>query len=95
MATCLFDGFGNLRLPRTAVQGITSSSANRCDFQDALAGFGIRYALRSGYLAVRVVLEGANYTLLRYRRALRARICDHNDCRCVWYACQAEMSEAS
>lgn len=33
-------------------------------FQDALAGFGMRYALRSGILAARSLLEGTDYTRL-------------------------------
>lgn len=31
-------------------------------FQDALASFGMRYALRSGILAARSLIEGADYT---------------------------------
>lgn len=38
-------------------------------FQDALAGFGMRYALRSGILAARSLIEGADYTRF-WRREL-------------------------
>jgi flavin-dependent dehydrogenase len=39
-------------------------------FQDALAGFGMRYALRSGLLSARSIVEGTSYTGL-WRRQLR------------------------
>lgn len=39
-------------------------------FQDALAGFGMRYALRSGLLAARSVLDGADYAELWRRQLL-------------------------
>jgi SAM-dependent methyltransferase len=38
-------------------------------FQDTLAGFGIRYALRSSVLAARSIIEGLDYTAL-WRREL-------------------------
>jgi flavin-dependent dehydrogenase len=37
-------------------------------FQDALWGFGIRYALLSGHLAARALLSGADYDRLWKRR---------------------------
>ncbi len=59
-----FGGFANFRLPTTAVQGSHLVVGEQAGFQDALAGFGIRYALRSGILAARSLLEGADYTRL-------------------------------
>lgn len=59
-----FGGYANLRLPRTAVQGGNLVVGEHAGFQDALAGFGMRYALRSGILAARSVIEGADYTVL-------------------------------
>jgi flavin-dependent dehydrogenase len=59
-----FGGFANFRLPRTAVQGGHLVIGEQAGFQDALAGFGMRYALRSGILAARSLIEGIDYTLL-------------------------------
>jgi len=64
-----FGGFANFRLPRTAMQGGHPVIGEQAGFQDALAGFGMRYALRSGILAARSVLENADYSRL-WRREL-------------------------
>ncbi len=64
-----FGGFANFRLPRTAVQGGHLVVGEQAGFQDALAGFGMRYALRSGILAARSLIEGTDYTQL-WRREL-------------------------
>ncbi len=59
-----FGGFANFRLPDTAIQGGHPVVGEQAGFQDALAGFGMRYALRSGILAARSQLEGDDYTRL-------------------------------
>jgi flavin-dependent dehydrogenase len=59
-----FGGFANFRLPRTAMQGGHLVIGEQAGFQDALAGFGTRYALRSGILAARSLIEGIDYTRL-------------------------------
>lgn len=59
-----FGGFGNFRLPRTAMQGGHLVIGEQAGFQDALLGFGLRYAIRSGILAARSLTEGADYTRL-------------------------------
>jgi flavin-dependent dehydrogenase len=64
-----FGGFANFRLPRTALQGGHPVVGEQAGFQDALAGFGMRYALRSGLLAARSILQGTDYTSL-WRREL-------------------------
>lgn len=64
-----FGGFANFRLPRTAMQGGHLVIGEQAGFQDALAGFGMRYALRSGILAARSLIEGTDYTAL-WRREL-------------------------
>lgn len=64
-----FGGFANFRLPRTAVQGGHLVVGEQAGFQDALAGFGMRYALRSGLLAARSLIDGTDYTGL-WRREL-------------------------
>lgn len=64
-----FGGYANFRLPRTAVQGGHLVIGEHAGFQDALAGFGMRYALRSGALAARSIIEGLSYNSL-WRREL-------------------------
>jgi flavin-dependent dehydrogenase len=59
-----FGGFANFGLPRTAVQGSHLVVGEQAGFQDALAGFGMRYALRSGLLAALSIIAGTNYTQL-------------------------------
>ena len=65
-----FGGFANFRLPRTAVQGDHLVIGEQAGFQDALAGFGMRYALRSGILAARSLIDGIDYTTLWHRELL-------------------------
>lgn len=64
-----FGGYANFRLPRTAVQGGHPVVGEQAGFQDAFAGFGMRYALRSGILAARSIIERDDYTTL-WRREL-------------------------
>ena len=59
-----FGGFTNFRLPRSGVQGGHLVIGEQAGFQDALAGFGLRYALRSGILAARSIIEGVDYSRL-------------------------------
>ncbi len=65
-----FGGFANFRLLRTAIQGGHPVIGEQAGFQDALAGFGIRYAIRSGLLAARSILDGTDYTSLWRREIL-------------------------
>ncbi len=65
-----FGGYANFRLPRTAVQGSHLVVGEQAGFQDALAGFGMRYALRSGMLAARSIIESRDYTDLWRRHLL-------------------------
>lgn len=64
-----FGGFANFRLSRTAMQGGHPVIGEQAGFQDALAGFGMRFALRSGLLAARSIIERSDYTRL-WRREL-------------------------
>jgi len=57
-----FGGYGNTRLPATAMQGGHPVIGEQAGFQDALAGFGMRYAIRSGVLAAQSILDGGDYT---------------------------------
>ena len=65
-----FGGFANFRLPRTAVQGGHLVIGEQAGFQDALAGFGMRYALRSGILAAQSLIDGTDYTKLWRKKLL-------------------------
>jgi len=65
-----FGGYGNVRLPRTAMQGGHPVIGEQAGFQDALAGFGLRYAMRSGRLAAESLINGTDYTRL-WRRQLQ------------------------
>jgi len=57
-----FGGYGNFRLPTTAVQGGKLVVGEQAGFQDSLAGFGMTYAFRSGIIAAQSILEkDANY----------------------------------
>ncbi|HVR43051.1 MAG TPA: NAD(P)-binding protein [Thermoanaerobaculia bacterium] len=47
----------NFHLKRTSVAGTTSFTGEAAGFQDYLFGLGIRYALKSGWLAGRAILE--------------------------------------
>jgi flavin-dependent dehydrogenase len=62
-----FGGVGNMRLVETSVQGGHLVIGEQAGFQDALAGFGIRYASRSGVLAARAIIDGSDYTRLWQR----------------------------
>ena len=59
-----FGGFTSFRRPGTAMRGGCPIIGEQAGFQDALAGFGIRYALCSGVLAARSLIEGVDYTRL-------------------------------
>jgi len=54
-------GIGNFRLPATAMSGAHPVAGEQAGFQDAFAGFGMRYALRSGVLAARALLGQEQY----------------------------------
>lgn len=59
-----FGGIANFRLPWSGVQGGHLVIGEQAGFQDSLAGFGMRYALRSGILAARSLIDGVDYTRL-------------------------------
>lgn len=65
-----FGGHANFRLPRTAMQGGHPVIGEQAGFQDALAGFGMRYSLRSGILAARSIVDGVDYTTAWHRDLL-------------------------
>jgi flavin-dependent dehydrogenase len=53
-----FGGTGNFLVPRTARKGNILWAGEAAGFQDALWGFGMRYAMLSGHLAARALMEG-------------------------------------
>jgi len=53
-----FGGIGNFSVPVTARKGGMLYVGECAGFQDALAGFGMRYALLSGHLAAAALLAG-------------------------------------
>lgn len=53
-----FGGLGNISYPATARKGDILYVGEAAGFQDALWGFGIRYAITSGYLAAQAWLHG-------------------------------------
>ncbi len=54
-------GVGNFRVPASAVSGAHPIAGEQAGFQDALAGFGMRYAIESGVLAARALIGGTSY----------------------------------
>lgn len=53
-----FGGEGNFTLPSTARQGKLLFTGEAAGFQDALWGFGMRYAMASGHMAALALLDG-------------------------------------
>lgn len=62
-------GAGNFRIPERAVSGRHPVVGEQAGFQDILWGFGMRFAIVSGLLAARSLLEGEDYDVL-WRREL-------------------------
>lgn len=54
-------GAGNFFLPTTAYRGTHPVIGEEAGFQDAFAGFGMRYAVLSGVLAARSLIDGTDY----------------------------------
>lgn len=59
-----FGGFGSVDYPGTAKRGPSLLVGEAAGFQDVCRGFGIAYALRSGHLAARSILEKKEYDQL-------------------------------
>lgn len=57
-------GAGNIHLPGSALAGPHPLAGEGAGFQDGLAGFGMRYAMRSGVLAARALVENRPYDAL-------------------------------
>ena len=59
-----FGGFGNFSIRPTAYHGGKLYVGEAAGFQDYLFGFGMRYAMSSGYLAAWSIIEGIDYDKL-------------------------------
>lgn len=57
-------GVGNFHIPIRASSGVHPITGEEAGFQDFLWGFGMRYAILSGVLAARSLLEGKEYEAL-------------------------------
>ena len=56
-----FGGFGGCDFPRSAMKGKRLYVGEAAGFQDPFRGFGMNYALESGYLAAKAILKGRDY----------------------------------
>ncbi len=56
-----FGGFGNFFLEKTNERNNKLYVGENAGFQDLLWGFGMRYAMTSGYLAARSIITGISY----------------------------------
>lgn len=65
-----FGGYGNFFLRPTQIDGNKIYLGESAGFQDALFGFGMRFAMISGFLAAQSVFRGANYDELWKRELL-------------------------
>lgn len=68
-----FGGFGGCHFPRSAVKGKTKYIGEAAGFQDPFRGFGMNYAMESGFLVARAILEGKDYDRL-WKSHLKPRI---------------------
>jgi flavin-dependent dehydrogenase len=57
-------GFINYNSPKTAIQGKSLLTGEAAGFQDAMFGFGMKYAIFSGYFAAQSIMNGLNYDYL-------------------------------
>ena len=65
-----FGGYGNFFLRPTAIEGRKLYLGESAGFQDALFGFGMRYAMTSGFLAAESVIHGTHYDELWKKETL-------------------------
>jgi len=68
-----FGGYGNFFLWSKEEHGGHLYVGESAGFQDFLWGFGMRYAMMSGYLAAQSIIHGKNYDRL-WQKALRPRL---------------------
>lgn len=59
-----FGGIGGAHFPKTAIKKGALHTGEAAGFQDPWRGFGMNYAIESGYLAAKALLEGGDYDKL-------------------------------
>lgn len=59
-----FGGRANFEIPKTAKEGKSLLVGEAAGFIDPLFGFGMYYAIKSGYLAAKSIWKGVNYDTL-------------------------------
>ncbi len=65
-----FGGYGNFFMRDTQINHKKLYVGESAGFQDCLWGFGMRYAILSGYLAAKSIIEGSDYDSL-WRKELK------------------------
>jgi flavin-dependent dehydrogenase len=74
-----FGGFGNFFFRPSAIEGKKIYVGESAGFQDALFGFGMRYAMTSGFLAAQSIIRGSSYDDLWKENLLPLlRVCASN-----------------
>ena len=68
-----FGGYGDFDLTRRVMAGHRCYVGEAAGFQDYLFGFGIRYAMLSGYLSAKSIIENQSYDKM-CRESLRSRL---------------------
>jgi flavin-dependent dehydrogenase len=76
-------GFANFSLPHSAMSGPHLLVGEHAGFQDTLWGFGMRYAISSGVLAGRSLLNGGDYEA-SWRRELGPQLKTSIVNRCIF-----------
>jgi flavin-dependent dehydrogenase len=68
-----FGGFGGCEFPKSAKKGKTLYVGEAAGFQDPFRGFGMNYALESGYFAAKAILENKDYDRM-WKEQFKSRI---------------------
>ncbi len=68
-----FGGYGNYYLRDTQIHNNKLYIGEAAGFQDGLWGFGMKYAILSGYLAAKSLMDGLDYDML-WKRELKPMI---------------------
>ncbi|MFC2154617.1 NAD(P)/FAD-dependent oxidoreductase [Candidatus Altiarchaeota archaeon] len=71
-----FGGFGGVYFPKSAVRDGRIYVGEAAGFQDPFRGFGMNYALESGFLAAKAILENQDYDKLWQEKFKRQRKMD-------------------
>jgi flavin-dependent dehydrogenase len=73
-----FSGFANFKVPKTAVIDRRIYTGEAAGFQDALFGFGMKYAFLSGYFAAKSIINKTSYDKLwkkSFKNELKKTLC--------------------